>query len=352
MTAGGDNRWSERAGVSAGLAAAVLFGSSAPFAKLLLPEAPALMLSALLYLGAGVALSLWMAARRNRPEASVRREDSLLLAGVIVFGGIVGPVLMLLGLSRMSALSVALMLNLEAPFTILLAVGLFGEYLATREAIAAAVIIGGAALVGLGPGHLRGDWLGVAEIAGACFSWGIDNNLSQRLSLRDPVEIARIKTLGAGACTLAIAMAVGYRFPHGGALAGALVVGALCYGVSLVLDMRALRILGAAREAAYFATAPFIGAMVAVGVFGRMPRAGEWAGGALMAVGVALLTRERHVHLHSHEGLEHDHMHVHDEHHRHVHPEPVAEPHSHAHRHAPLTHDHPHLPDLHHRHSH
>jgi drug/metabolite transporter (DMT)-like permease len=351
MAQGGES--GERlAGISAGLAAAALFGSSAPFAKLLLPEASALALSAILYLGAGAALSIWSVARRERVEAGLQRADWPLLVGVIVLGGIAGPLLMLLGLERMSALSVALMLNLEAAFTILLAVGLFGEHLGALEALAAAAVVCGAVLVGLGPGRLHGDLIGAAEIAGACLAWGIDNNLSQRLSLRDPVAVARIKTLGAGACTLAVALALGCRIPTGAALGGALAVGALCYGASLVLDMRALRILGSAREAAFFATAPFMGAMAAVFVFGRAPRVSEWTGGVLMAAGAALLMRERHAHLHTHEELEHEHLHVHDEHHLHPHCPPATEPHSHPHRHTPLTHDHPHLSDLHHRHVH
>lgn len=341
-----------RCGVYCGLAAAALFGSSAPFAKLLLPEASPLALSAMLYLGAGAALSAWTAVRRERAEAMARRADWLLFFGVILLGGIVGPVLMLLGLERMSALSVALMLNLEAVFTILLAVGLFGEHLGGLEAAAAATVICGAAIIGLGPGQLHGDPIGTAEVAGACLAWGIDNNLSQQLSLRDPVSIARIKTLGAGGCTLAIALALGYRLPAGSALGAALAVGALCYGASLVLDMKALRILGAAREAAYFATAPFIGAIVAVPIFKKAPRDAELIGGLLMAVGVTLLMRERHAHTHTHEDIEHDHLHVHDEHHQHVHPKSVVEPHSHPHRHARLTHDHPHFSDMHHHHIH
>ena len=352
MAARDESRAEKLRGVSAGLAAAALFGSSAPFAKLLLPAAPPLALSAILYLGAGAALSLWRAVGREPAEAALRRADWPLLVGVVFLGGIAGPVLMLLGLARMSALAVSLMLNLEAAFTILLAVGLFGEHLGGVEALAAAAIICGAAIVGLGPGEFHADPIGAAQVAGACLAWGIDNNLSQRLSLRDPVAIARAKTLGAGACTLALALVLGYRLPTGATLAGALAVGALCYGASLVLDMNALRILGAAREAAYFATAPFIGAIVAVLVFGKAPKAAEWTGGLLMAVGVAMLTRERHAHLHAHRELEHDHLHVHDEHHRHVHPGPVAEPHSHPHRHAPLVHDHPHVSDLHHRHGH
>ncbi len=183
----------------------------------------------------------------------------------------------------------------------------------------------------------------------------MDNNLTQRLSLKDPVAVVRIKALGAGACMLAIALAAGQqRLPGPGVLAAALALGAASYGLSIVLDMYALRLLGAAREAAYFATAPFLGALAALPLLGERLSPTQLLGGAAMALGVVLLVRERHGHLHTHELLEHEHLHVHDEHHQHEHPgmTDVTGPHSHPHRHAPLTHDHPHVSDLHHRHKH
>jgi hypothetical protein len=135
--------------------------------------------------------------------------------------------------------------------------------------------------------------------------------------------------------------------------AWALGVGALSYGASIVLDAYALRLLGAAREAAYFATAPFFGALLAIPLDGDRFDGRTLAAMGLMAAGAALLGRERHSHMHTHEAIEHEHMHVHDAHHRHAHPDGDArEPHSHPHQHAPLTHDHPHVPDAHHRHRH
>lgn len=189
-------------------------------------------------------------------------------------------------------------------------------------------------------------------IAAACLAWAVDNNLSQRLSLRDPVAVARLKGLGAGACTLGLAAALGEPLPRGGIVAGALALGVVSYGVSVVLHLRAMRELGAARQAALFATAPFAGALLSVPILGERAGLPILAAFALMAAGVSLLVRERHAHLHTHEELDHDHRHVHDVHHQHAHEGPVPEPHSHPHHHPPLTHDHPHLPDLHHRHRH
>jgi drug/metabolite transporter (DMT)-like permease len=244
-------------------------------------------------------------------------------------------------------------MNLEGPFTALIAVGLLGEHLGRREQFAAAATMLGGMFVSLQPGYFGGSWVGALEVAAACFSWGIDNNLTQRISLRDPVAVARIKTLGAGSCVLAASLVYkGAEIPAAASLVFALGVGALCYGITIVLAVKALRALGAARESAYFATAPFVGALLSIVVFREFLGAPELAGAVLMIVGVLILVREKHSHLHMHRGMFHEHLHVHDEHHRHEHRDSAAERHSHAHAHPALTHDHSHASDLHHRHSH
>lgn len=343
----------EVTGVGYALGAAALFGASTPAAKLLLRDLSPLMLSALLYLGAATALSAYRFLAFESREAQITRRDLPSMCGIIFFGGMLGPILMFLGLQRSSALTGSLLLNLEGPFTALIAVGLMREHLARREMSAAATIMLGGALVSFQPGHIGGNWIGALEIAGACLSWGVDNNLTQRVSLRDPVAVARIKTLAAGSSVLAIALWRGNgEFPGVMTLVCAGAVGALCYGVSIVLAVKALRVLGAARESAYFATAPFVGALLSIVVFRDLPNLSELAGATLMIIGVVILLREKHGHLHTHESISHDHLHVHDEHHQHPHDRIVAEPHSHAHNHLPLAHEHVHVSDSHHRHEH
>ncbi|MFO0580584.1 MAG: EamA family transporter [Polyangia bacterium] len=341
-------------GAFLGLLAAALFGVSAPLAKRLLGELRPQLLAGLLYLGAGLSLSLYRAVRRRTDEAPLRRGDALPLFGVVLLGGVLGPLFMLLGLSRLGALTGSLLLNLEAPFTIFLAVLLFREHLGRYAAVASALILAGAALLRLETGATGADGSGVLLVAGACLCWALDNNLTQRLTLRDPVALVRIKALGAGTVNLLIALALGARLPAVPTLLAALLLGSLSYGVSVVLDAYALRIVGAAREAAFFATAPFLGALGAVVLCGERLRLVDVSAMAGMALGVVLLLRERHAHQHAHEALSHEHVHTHDEHHQHTHApgDPPGEPHSHAHRHAQLVHDHPHTPDLHHRHEH
>jgi drug/metabolite transporter (DMT)-like permease len=332
------------------MGAALLFGLSAPLAKLLLLEIPPLTLGALLYLGGGAGLLLLSPSKEA--QARITRRDLPLMAGITLCGGVLGPLLMLTGLSRLSAVATSLLLNLEGPLTILLALSLFGEHLGLLGIMGAALVFGGAGLVALKPGEIHGDAVGVVLVAAACLAWGVDNNLTQRLSFKDPVSVVRLKALGAGGCLLAMALLRGQPMPGFVVVLKALALGSASYGLSIVLDLYALRLVGAAREAAYFATAPFMGALASVVLLRERLLRIDIIAGAVMALGVSLLLRERHSHLHTHEPLDHIHLHLHDEHHQHAHEGPFTEPHTHRHVHAPLTHDHPHVSDLHHRHSH
>ena len=345
-----------RYGAFCGLAAAALFGASAPVAKLLLRDTSPVMLASLLYLGAGTALSITRALlrRAQSQEAQLARSDVPLLLTVIVTGGLLGPILMLLGLQRVSGVAGSLLLNLEAPFTMLIAVAFFGEHLGRLELAAATLIVVGGTLLADGASASSASILGIALLAGACLSWAVDNNATQRLSLKDPIALVRIKAVGAGLGSLAMALAIGTPLPSARVGVLAMSIGAVSYGLSIVLDAYALRMIGAAREAAYFATAPFFGAVVALPLLGEGFSGAELASGALMALGVLMLVRSRHAHVHRHEAIRHEHVHVHDDHHRHHHAAHMApdEPHSHVHTHDPIVHNHPHVPDAHHRHRH
>ncbi|MGO9830122.1 MAG: EamA family transporter [Myxococcaceae bacterium] len=339
-------------GALCGLAAAALFGLSAPLAKPLLSTTAPLTLAGLLYLGGGLALSAASALRRHPNEAPLRRSDVPLLGLLILAGGVVGPVLMLVALQRSSASAVSLLLNLEGPFTLALAALVFSEHVGWRGVASLLAVVTGAVVLALPGGSLQLPLTGALCAAGACLAWGLDNNLTRTLSLRDPLALVRAKTLGAGACTLAVARLTGQPVPAFRTLGLALLLGAASYGTSILLDAYALRLLGAAREAAYFATAPFLGALGAVVLLHERLSWEVFLAGGCMAVGVWLLLSERHRHAHVHEALAHEHRHTHDAHHQHRHAEPFTEPHSHPHQHAPLTHDHPHVPDAHHHHRH
>lgn len=201
-------------------------------------------------------------------------------------------------------------------------------------------------------GGIRFDAGGGLIAGAACLAWGLDNNLTRKLSSADPVVTTMIKGLVAGIVNVGLALSVGSSLPSIPLIGAATMLGFLSVGVSLILFVLALRHLGTTRTGAYFSLAPFIGAVVAIFLRGEPPTLQLALAGLLMGWGLWLHLAERHEHEHQHEILEHEHSHVHDEHHRHLYAENVSEPHSHWHRHEPLLHKHPHDPDLHHRHRH
>lgn len=342
-------------GVPLALGSAVLFGAAAPLSKLLIGPVDPWLLAGILYLGAGLGLAIVHRGRSlvglPSPEASLQRADWPWLAAVIVFGGMLGPLFLMLGLARTTASSGSLLLNLEGLSTMAIAWLVFRENVDRKLILGAAAILAGAILLSWTGDGLRLD-TGSLFIAAACVSWGIDNNLTRKLSSADPVQIAMIKGLVAGTTNLVLALSLGAAMPGIGLIAAGALVGFFGVGISLVMFMLGLRHLGTARTGAYFSLAPFIGALLALVLF-REPLTLQLLGaGLLMAFGLYLHLAERHAHEHVHEALEHDHLHVHDDHHQHGHDGPVTEPHSHPHRHQPLRHSHPHYPDLHHRHSH
>lgn len=347
-------------GIAQGLAAAVLFGLSTPLAKALLGTISPLLLAGLLYAGSGIGLSLWMMMRRLRGgavvEAALVKRDAPWLAGAVLFGGVLGPVLLMFGLAHSSAASTSLLLNLEGVLTAVLAWVVFRENVDRRVFAGMLAIVAGGVLLAWPSADAVGQpasW-GPLAIAGACLCWAIDNNLTRPVAGGDPVQIAALKGGVAGSINIALALWIGARLPDALPLLATGVVGFLGYGLSLVLFVLALRHLGTARTGAYFSTAPFMGAALSLLLFPEHPGWTFWMAGSLMAIGVWLHVSERHEHEHVHEPMTHDHRHRHDEHHQHAHDFPWdgREPHSHAHAHARLVHSHPHYPDLHHRHDH
>lgn len=333
------------------LVSALLFGAAAPALKPITGSVPPVLLAGLLYLGSFLGL---LGARLFRPadEARLRPKDLPALAGAIVAGGMLAPVLLVWGLSGLAASAASLLLASEAVLTMLLAAAFFREAVAPRVWIAALLILSATGILAWAPDLALPVSLHALAVLAACLLWALDNNLTARIALADPYAIAMWKGLAAGGVNTLLGLAIA---PSAPALswAAALAVGAMGYGASLVLYVLAQRHLGAARTAAHFGTAPFFGAALAVALLGEPLTVVLAAGFALTAAATWLTLSEQHRHEHTHDAMEHDHRHVHDEHHQHAHRgDEGPEPHAHPHRHAPLRHSHAHFPDLHHRHRH
>lgn len=346
-------------GILYALLAAVTFGASTPFAKLLVGAVAPLALAGLLYLGSGLGLLVLyllrglLRGRASQRAARLQRADLPWLGAAILFGGVAGPVLLMVGLTAMSGASASLLLNLEGVLTSLLAWFVFKENFDRRILLGMLLIVAGGAVLAWQPGAPAAPGWGALAVALACLCWAIDNNLTRKVADSDAVQIACIKGLVAGAVNLTIAIALHTPMPPAPTIAAIGVVGFCGYGLSLVLFVLALRTLGSARSGAYFSAAPFVGVAVAL-LLGESPAAGFWLGGALMAAGIALHLTERHAHLHTHAVQQHAHSHRHDAHHQHQHAFgwDGVEPHTHPHGHEALSHSHAHFPDSHHRHTH
>lgn len=340
------------------LGAAFLFGSSVPLAKVMLGSTDPLMLAAFLYLGSGVGMAAVKfgskASGSLSGEARLKRTDAPWLLSALLVGGVAAPVILLFGLDSTPSSTAALLLNFEAVGTVLIASLMFRESVGKRVWLTLVLVtVGGMILTVTGSGW--GLSVGAVGIIAACFLWGLDNNLTRNISAKDPISIVAIKGIGAGLFSLMLALLFGHEIPQLATLAVAMLIGFVCYGLSLYLYVVALRGLGAARTGALFAVAPFGGALLGMAIFRDSLTMGFMLSLPLLVVGAILLFREAHGHSHAHTYETHEHRHSHDDgHHAHVHDAKImpGQAHSHTHEHEATEHVHPHVPDIHHRHEH
>lgn len=349
MTGGDGSRGRVAAGFGAAVLAALAFGVTTPFVQRAGRETGAFATAALLYAGAAAVSALSGGRPAGVPPGA--RLRALAMAAV---GAAAAPALLAWGLARTSGVVGALLLELEAPFTLALAFAFYKESASRRVLAAAALVtLGGALAVAARAGASpAGGALGAGAVALAALAWALDNTLSKPLaSLHGPSVV--VAKAGAGAIlAAAAALALGERWPTAPRALALLACGATGYGVSLRLYLSAQRVLGAGRTASIFAAGPFAGALVAWAL-GEVTGSLVLAGAAAMAAGVLLHVTERHRHPHHHPALEHTHEHTHDDgHHDHSHEPMPRGAHTHPHAHAALSHEHEHLDDLHHEHEH
>lgn len=342
--------------IASALGAALFFGISTPFAKQLLNDISPILLAGLLYIGSGLGLFIIRFLRdKGWSHSGLQKKEWWWFLGAITFGGILGPILLMLGLQQTHATTASLLLNLEAVLTAVLAWIVFKENTDTRIVFGMLVIVAGGVLLSWPQDqNMKHQTIGPLLITGACLCWGIDNNLTRMVSTGDPLFIACIKGISSGVISITVTLLFGVNYPAIHTIIYSIIIGFFSYGVSLVLFVLALRGLGTARTGAYFSTAPFIGAAVAILLFHEHTSLLFWVAAGLMAIGVWIHLTEYHSHEHIHERLAHTHSHAHEEHHQHEHDFPWDSkvPHTHYHIHEPIKHSHPHFPDIHHRHEH
>ena len=337
---------------------AALFGVSPTIAKLLVTDVPPIALAGFLYLGAFIGLFLFttikkVTSMKAQPKAPpLEKKDLPWLAGAIFAGGVVAPIALMTGLAMMSGYATSLLLNLEGVATAIIAVLVFNEYAGRRLWIALLFMTVAGVLLAWSPDQDTIDLAGLLLIVLAMVCWGMDNNLTQHISNKDPSQITQVKGIIAGTTSLSLAVLLGLQIPLDTTILFALILGAFSYGLSLVLFIKALEGMGSSRTGAFFSFGPFIGAVASILILGESITWLMLAAAALMIVGLWMILTERHGHLHRHEGMTHTHSHEIDPHHQHTHPEGQEGQHSHEHAHEEMVHSHVHWPDQQHRHDH
>lgn len=332
------------------LLAALFFGASAPISKLLLGDVPPVLMAAFLYLGSGIGISLIKLYQRltsNQKEAGITRPDVIWLAGAIISGGILAPIILMISLQNTPASTASLLLNFEGVGTTLIALSFFRESISRRALAAIAAITVASIFLSTNFGSNWGMSLGALGVLLACVLWGVDNNFTRNISAKDPLTIVAWKGLVSGSFSFLLGLALGQRLPALLTILSILLLGFISYGLSTMLFIYSMRGLGAARTSALYGTAPLAGVLLSILIF-KDPLTLLFGVAALMMVaGALLLANEEHAHFHIHMPVVHEHRHQHDEFHAHDETE-VA--HSHAHEHPLTEHEHGHMPDIHHRH--
>jgi drug/metabolite transporter (DMT)-like permease len=332
------------------LLAALFFGASAPISKLLLGDVPPVLMAAFLYLGSGTGISLiklYQRFSKHQKEAGIKRPDIGWLAGAIISGGILAPILLMISLKNTPASTASLLLNFEGVGTTLLALLFFHESISRRALAAISAITLASIFLSTNFKGGFGFSLGALGVLLACVLWGLDNNLTRNISGKDPLTIVAWKGLVAGTFSLSLGLVLGQQLPTVIIILSILVLGFISYGLSTMLFIYSMRGLGAARTSALYGTAPLAGVILSILIF-HDPLTILFALAAiLMVIGAYLLANEEHAHFHIHMPVVHEHLHQHDEFHTHSEEKGT---HSHEHEHPRTEHEHGHMPDIHHRH--
>jgi drug/metabolite transporter (DMT)-like permease len=332
------------------LLAALFFGASAPVSKLLLGDVPPVLMAAFLYLGSGTGISLIKLYQRltsNQKEAGIKSPDIKWLAGAIISGGILAPIILMISLKNTPASTASLLLNFEGVGTTLIALFFFRESISRRALLAIFAITLASIFLSTNFQSGFGFSLGALGVLLACILWGVDNNFTRNISAKDPLTIVAWKGLVAGTFSLFLGLILGQRLPASATILSILLLGFISYGLSTMLFIYSMRGLGAARTSALYGTAPLAGVLLSILIFKDPITFLFGIAMVLMVAGALLLANEEHAHFHIHMPVLHEHRHQHDEFHEH---DEVDVTHSHEHEHSRTEHEHGHMPDIHHRH--
>ena len=282
-------------GILLAVLAATLYAISTPVSKLLLAKIPSTLLAGLLYLGAGAGMSVIGLVRKtggkmNKEERLEKTDFPYVLAMIIL--DIAAPILLLLGLSAATPENVSLLNNFEIVATALIALLFFGEKISKRLWVSIGFITLASLILSFESIEALEFSLGSLLVIAAACCWGLENNCTRKLSSKDPLQRVIVKGLCSGAGSLIIGLAIGEKIENNWYIIAAIVLGFVAYGLSIFTYVYAQRMIGAARTSAYYAIAPFIGSIISLLLFPKLPRVTFFVAVLVMGVGSYLASKE------------------------------------------------------------
>jgi drug/metabolite transporter (DMT)-like permease len=364
-----------------GLFSGVLFGLATPLCKLFVSTMNSFLMAGLLYIGAGIAflpeifkifagkINLRKTVQNKNSKDNIHlsflikkpklNHQIKYLAGIISFGGVLGPLFLMIGLKSANSMSVSIWLNLELVATAILGVLIFKDHIDKFSALGAILTILAGILISLQESQ-AGLKSGIFILL-ACICWGFDNHLTAIVDAVSVQTVTFLKGTFGGITNLIIGLILSEgqvsstkSFPI------ILIVGIFSYGISIFAYVTSAQNLGPTRAQILFSTSPFWGVLAAFILLDEKINLIVIISFIMTLAGILFSNITSHSHMHHHDAITHLHLHRHDdEHHNHIHPENIEVNknklpiyHSHMHTHRQIDHDHKHYPDIHHRHKH
>ena len=279
-------------GTTYALGAALFFGISTPLTKVFLNQIQPWMLAGLMLLGGGLGLvPIYLLRNYAHKPARLDQRDWGWLLISILFGGILGPGLLTVGLTVTPAAVASLLLNFEGVFTALLAWTVFRERWQWQVFLGIVAITSGGIILSHSEYSSVGLSWGAFAILGTCLGWAIDSNCTNQVADKDSLQISMLKSGMAGLTNVAIAFVIGQSLPSLPILLSVLSVGFVSYGLTLVCFVLSLRHLGASRTGAYFALSPFVGATIATVFLGERITQSVAIAAVLMTIGAGFCAK-------------------------------------------------------------
>ncbi len=275
------------------LLAAAFYAINTPLSKLLLDNVPATFMAAFLYLGAGAGVGIMYLFHWHKEDRAERltKKDLPYTIGMIVLD-ILAPIFLMLGIKYGTAANASLLGNFEIVATTLIACLAFKEAVSKRLWAAIGMITLSSILLSFeGAGSFQFSYGSVLVIlATAC--WGLENNCTRGISDKSTYEIVLLKGIFSGGGAFVIALISGEKIPEIRYILPAMLLGFVAYGLSIFLYIRAQRDLGAAKTSAYYAVAPFVGALLSFAILGEKLTGIYFAALIIMIAGTVFVVKD------------------------------------------------------------